>query len=38
MAGKDIGWILLDVLCNDNRKFNKYDNYTNEYEWVYESN
>lgn len=33
MAGKDLGWILLDVLVQDKRHFSKIKEYTNVYEW-----
>lgn len=35
MAGKDLGWILLDVLAQDKRHFNKSKEYANVYEWQY---
>ncbi|MGB4407952.1 MAG: hypothetical protein WBI82_13905 [Sphaerochaeta sp.] len=34
MAGKDIGWVLLDVLAEDKRHFSKSKEYTNVYEWL----
>lgn len=35
MAGKDLGWILLDVLAQDKRHFSKSKEFTNVYEWQY---
>ena len=34
MAGKDLGWILLDVLDCDKRHFRKIKGYVNSYEWL----
>lgn len=34
MAGKDIGWILLDVLHYDKREFELRKGYVNEYRWT----
>jgi hypothetical protein len=34
MAGKDIGWILLDVIKEDKREFDLNDGYVNEYKWT----
>ncbi len=37
-AGKDLGWILLEVLHEDKRTFTQINNHVNHYEWdgVYE--
>lgn len=34
MAGKDLGWILLDVLDSDVRQFRKSKEVVNVYEWL----
>lgn len=34
MAGKDIGWLLLDVIIEDKREFELKENYTHEYRWT----
>lgn len=34
MAGKDLGWILLDVLDSDVRQFHKSKEVVNVYEWL----
>lgn len=34
MAGKDIGWILLDVIKEDKREFDLNDDYVHEYKWT----
>lgn len=34
MAGKDLGWILLDVLDRDDRYFDKSKEIVNVYEWL----
>ena len=36
LAGKDVGWLLLEVIKNDSRKFNKIKEHVNYYEWIYE--
>lgn len=33
MAGKDIGWLLLDVIIEDKREFELREKYTHEYKW-----
>lgn len=37
MAGKDIGWLLLDVICRDIRMFEIVEGYTHEYRWIYDN-
>lgn len=34
MAGKDIGWLLLDVIIEDKREFELRENHTHEYRWT----
>lgn len=34
MAGKDIGWLLLDVIIEDCRLFEIIEGYTHEYKWI----
>lgn len=34
MAGKDIGWILLDVIDGDKRRFDLDEGYTHKYKWT----
>lgn len=34
MAGKDIGWLLLDVIITDKREFDLKEGYTHEYKWT----
>ena len=36
MAGRDLGWLLLDVIISDNRTFTKIKGYTNHYKWIVE--
>ena len=36
LAGKDVGWLLLEVINNDSRKFKKIKDHVNYYEWIYE--
>lgn len=35
LAGKDVGWLLLEVIKNDSRTFRKIKDHVNYYEWVY---
>lgn len=34
MAGKDLGWLLLDVIIEDNRIFEIIEGYTHQYRWI----
>lgn len=34
MAGKDIGWLLLDVIIEDKRIFEIIEGYTHQYKWI----
>ena len=34
MAGRDLGWLLLEVLIDDSRTFEIIEGYTNTYRWV----
>jgi len=34
MAGKDLGWLLLDVIIEDSRIFEIIEGYTHQYRWI----